>query len=66
LAHLTATELGGLASKAAVAQLPSEAKIDSVIYGNVLQTSAGISFFLIYSHNRRRVYFAPKSNMTHL
>ena len=42
LAHLTASELGGLASLAAAKVLPKEAKIDSIIYGNVLQTSRGI------------------------
>jgi acetyl-CoA acyltransferase 2 len=44
LAHLTATELGGLASKAAISQLPSGVKIDSTIYGNVIGTSAGRIF----------------------
>ena len=39
LAHLNATELGGLASKAAVQQLPVGTKIDSTIYGNVISTS---------------------------
>ncbi len=42
LAHLSATDLAGHASKAAVAQIPKDVKIDSVIYGNVLQTSRGI------------------------
>ncbi|KAJ3186051.1 3-ketoacyl-CoA thiolase, mitochondrial [Gaertneriomyces sp. JEL0708] len=44
LAHLSATELGGLASIAAVKQLPEGTKIDSVIYGNVLQTSGDAAF----------------------
>ncbi|KAI8993233.1 Thiolase, N-terminal domain-containing protein [Pilobolus umbonatus] len=35
---ITASELGGLASKAAIASLPKEVPIDSVIFGNVLQT----------------------------
>jgi acetyl-CoA acyltransferase 2 len=43
LAHLTATELGGLASIAAVKSLPN-VKIDSIIYGNVLQTSADAAY----------------------
>ena len=42
LVHLqsvhSAAELGGLASKAAIADLPKEVPIDSVIFGNVLQT----------------------------
>ncbi|KAI9311967.1 Thiolase, N-terminal domain-containing protein [Dichotomocladium elegans] len=39
LKDLTASELGGLAAKAALAELPSkEVPIDSVIFGNVLQT----------------------------
>ncbi|KAI9246331.1 Thiolase, N-terminal domain-containing protein [Helicostylum pulchrum] len=36
--NLTAAELGGLASRAAIAELPKDVPIDSVIYGNVLQT----------------------------
>ncbi|KAJ1962583.1 3-ketoacyl-CoA thiolase, mitochondrial [Dispira parvispora] len=40
LKALTANELGGLASKAALAELPSETPVDSVIFGNVVQTSA--------------------------
>ncbi|KAI9219042.1 Thiolase, N-terminal domain-containing protein [Blastocladiella britannica] len=39
LKHLTANELGGLASKAALADLPADTKVDSVIFGNVSQTS---------------------------
>ncbi|KAI9473937.1 MAG: Thiolase, N-terminal domain-containing protein [Benjaminiella poitrasii] len=35
---LTAAELGALASKAAIADLPQDVPIDSVIFGNVLQT----------------------------
>ncbi|CEG71503.1 Putative Acetyl-coa acetyltransferase [Rhizopus microsporus] len=38
LKDFTASELGGLASKAAIAALPKEVPIDSVIFGNVLQT----------------------------
>ncbi|KAG0738374.1 hypothetical protein G6F57_008587 [Rhizopus arrhizus] len=38
LKDFTAAELGGLASKAAIADLPKEVPIDSVIFGNVLQT----------------------------
>ncbi|KAJ1567540.1 hypothetical protein HK405_005603, partial [Cladochytrium tenue] len=40
LSHLTANELGGAASLAAVKELPEGTPIDSVIYGNVLQTSS--------------------------
>ncbi|KAI8814274.1 Thiolase, N-terminal domain-containing protein [Cladochytrium replicatum] len=36
----TANELGGIASKAALDTLPKDLKVDSAIYGNVLQTSA--------------------------
>ncbi|KAI9351138.1 Thiolase, N-terminal domain-containing protein [Zopfochytrium polystomum] len=39
LAHLTANELGGIASAAAVKELPAGTPVESVIYGNVLQTS---------------------------
>ncbi|KAK9728777.1 3-ketoacyl-CoA thiolase, mitochondrial [Basidiobolus ranarum] len=39
LKELTANELGGLASKAALETLPKETKVDSVIFGNVCQTS---------------------------
>ncbi|KAI8385707.1 Thiolase, N-terminal domain-containing protein [Blakeslea trispora] len=38
LKDVTAAELGGLASKAAIADLPDNVPIDSVIFGNVLQT----------------------------
>ncbi|KAL0093145.1 Thiolase, N-terminal domain-containing protein [Phycomyces blakesleeanus] len=38
LKDLTASELGGYASKAALATLPSNLPVDSVIFGNVLQT----------------------------
>ncbi|KAJ3089554.1 3-ketoacyl-CoA thiolase, mitochondrial [Quaeritorhiza haematococci] len=44
LAGYTASELGGIASKAAVAQLPAGVPIDSVVYGNVLQTSADAAY----------------------
>jgi acetyl-CoA acyltransferase 2 len=44
LAHLTASELGGIASKAAIQQLPKGVRIDSTIYGNVLQTSRDAAF----------------------
>ncbi|ORY00833.1 thiolase [Basidiobolus meristosporus CBS 931.73] len=39
LKELTANELGGIASKAALETLPKETKVDSVIFGNVCQTS---------------------------
>ncbi|SNX84929.1 probable ERG10 - acetyl-CoA C-acetyltransferase, cytosolic [Melanopsichium pennsylvanicum] len=35
LAGFTASQLGGLASKAALAELPSSAKVDATIFGNV-------------------------------
>ncbi|KAM0748295.1 thiolase [Meredithblackwellia eburnea MCA 4105] len=38
LSHLTAAQLGGLASKAALAQLPKDIKVDSVHFGSVLQS----------------------------
>jgi acetyl-CoA acyltransferase 2 len=44
LANLNATELGGLASIAAIQQLPKGVCVDSTIYGNVLQTSADAAF----------------------
>ncbi|KAJ3210126.1 3-ketoacyl-CoA thiolase, mitochondrial [Dinochytrium kinnereticum] len=44
LAHLTATELGGLASTAAIKTLPTGTQVDSVIYGNVLQTSSDAAY----------------------
>lgn len=44
LAGFTATELGGFASIAAIKMLPEGTKIDSVIYGNVLQTSADAAY----------------------
>ncbi|KAJ3349103.1 hypothetical protein HDU91_006435, partial [Kappamyces sp. JEL0680] len=44
LAHLNATELGGIASLAAIKQLPEGVRVDSTIYGNVLQTSADAAF----------------------
>ncbi|KAJ3257257.1 hypothetical protein HK103_004811 [Boothiomyces macroporosus] len=44
LAHLNATELGGLASTAAIKQLPEGVRVDSTIYGNVIGTSADAAF----------------------
>ncbi|KAI8848730.1 mitochondrial 3-ketoacyl-CoA thiolase [Chytridium lagenaria] len=44
LAHLTATELGGIASVAAAKTLPANTPIDSVIYGNVIQTSSDAAY----------------------
>ncbi|RUS17499.1 hypothetical protein BC937DRAFT_89908 [Endogone sp. FLAS-F59071] len=35
---MSASELGGIASKAALASLPKELPIDSVVFGNVIQT----------------------------
>ena len=36
----TATELGAIATKAALGQLPKDVPVSSVVFGNVLQTSA--------------------------
>ncbi|KAJ3291279.1 3-ketoacyl-CoA thiolase, mitochondrial [Rhizoclosmatium sp. JEL0117] len=44
VAHLTASELGGIASKAAIADLPAGVPIDVVNYGNVLQTSKDAAY----------------------
>ncbi|KAJ3098362.1 3-ketoacyl-CoA thiolase, mitochondrial [Phlyctochytrium bullatum] len=44
LAHLTANELGGIASAAAIKTLPAGTPVDSVIYGNVLQTSSDAAY----------------------
>lgn len=44
LKDFSATHLGGLASIAAVKQLPQGTPIDSVIFGNVLQTSADAAY----------------------
>ncbi|UZJ51795.1 hypothetical protein CBS101457_001115 [Exobasidium rhododendri] len=44
LANLTAAELGGIASKAALAELPSETKIDATIFGNVHSSDNSIPY----------------------
>lgn len=44
LSNLSATELGGIASVAALGQLPKNTTVDSVIFGNVLQTSADAAY----------------------
>ncbi|KAI8620295.1 Thiolase, N-terminal domain-containing protein [Chytriomyces sp. MP71] len=44
IAHLTASELGGIASKAVVDSLPAGTPIHSVNYGNVLQTSRDAAY----------------------
>ncbi|RKO93970.1 Thiolase, N-terminal domain-containing protein [Blyttiomyces helicus] len=44
LAGVGASELGGIASVAAIQQLPAGTKVDSVIYGNVLHTSGDAAF----------------------
>ncbi|KAI8828680.1 Thiolase, N-terminal domain-containing protein [Chytriomyces cf. hyalinus JEL632] len=44
LAHLTASELGGIASKAVVDSLPAGTPVHSVNYGNVLQTSRDAAY----------------------
>ncbi|KAI9292781.1 thiolase [Neoconidiobolus thromboides FSU 785] len=44
LKGFTANELGGLASKAALKDIPEGTPIDSVIYGNVCQTSSDAAY----------------------
>ncbi|KAJ3011232.1 UNVERIFIED_CONTAM: 3-ketoacyl-CoA thiolase, mitochondrial [Siphonaria sp. JEL0065] len=44
VAHLTASELGGIASKAVVDLLPKGTPVDVVNYGNVLQTSKDAAY----------------------
>ncbi|TPX44618.1 hypothetical protein SeLEV6574_g04386 [Synchytrium endobioticum] len=44
LSGLSATELGGIASVAAIKTLPEATKIDSVIYGNVVQSSKDAAY----------------------
>ncbi|KAJ3024241.1 UNVERIFIED_CONTAM: 3-ketoacyl-CoA thiolase, mitochondrial [Siphonaria sp. JEL0065] len=44
VAHLTASELGGIASKAVVDSLPKGTPVDVVNYGNVLQTSKDAAY----------------------
>ncbi|KAJ3063801.1 3-ketoacyl-CoA thiolase, mitochondrial [Podochytrium sp. JEL0797] len=44
VAHLTASELGGIASKAVMGELPAGTPVDSVNYGNVLQTSRDAAY----------------------
>ena len=44
LKDLTATELGALASKAALAQLPANTPVSSVIFGNVCPTSTDAAY----------------------
>ncbi|TPX64192.1 hypothetical protein SpCBS45565_g06041 [Spizellomyces sp. 'palustris'] len=55
LAHVSATELGGLASVAAIKDLPQGTKVDSVIYGNVLQTSADAAYLARHVGHRSNV-----------
>ncbi|KAI8820786.1 Thiolase, N-terminal domain-containing protein [Fimicolochytrium jonesii] len=55
LVNFSATELGGLASVAAVKELPDGVKIDSVIYGNVLQTSADAAYLARHVGHRANV-----------
>ncbi|KND00687.1 acetyl-CoA C-acetyltransferase [Spizellomyces punctatus DAOM BR117] len=55
LAQLSATELGGLASVAAIKDLPQGTKVDSVIYGNVLQTSADAAYLARHVGHRAKV-----------
>ncbi|KAJ3015752.1 3-ketoacyl-CoA thiolase, mitochondrial [Thoreauomyces humboldtii] len=55
LANFSATELGGLASVAALKQLPKDLNVDSVIYGNVLQTSADAAYLARHVGHRAKV-----------
>jgi acetyl-CoA acyltransferase 2 len=44
LKNFSATELGSIASKAALETLPKELPVDSVIFGNVLQTDTAAAY----------------------
>ncbi|KAI8914984.1 Thiolase, N-terminal domain-containing protein [Powellomyces hirtus] len=55
LAGFSATELGGLASIAAVKELGSGVNVDSVIYGNVLQTSADAAYLARHVGHRAKL-----------
>ncbi|KAJ9088735.1 hypothetical protein DSO57_1020268 [Entomophthora muscae] len=44
LKGFTANELGGLASKAALSELPKGIKVDSIVFGNVNQTSVDAAY----------------------
>lgn len=55
LKGFSANELGGFAAKAAVAGLPSEAKVDSVIFGNVCHTSADAPYLARHVGHRAGV-----------
>lgn len=55
LKGFTANELGGLASKAALSVLPSEAQVDSVIFGNVCQTSVDAPYLARHVGHRAGV-----------
>jgi len=55
LKGLSANELGGLASKSALSSLPSQLKIDSVIFGNVCQTSVDAPYLARHVGHRAGV-----------
>ncbi|KAJ3184576.1 3-ketoacyl-CoA thiolase, mitochondrial [Geranomyces variabilis] len=55
LANFSATELGGLASVAAIKELPGGVNVDSVIYGNVLQTSGDAAYLARHVGHRAKV-----------
>jgi len=55
LKDISASELGGIASTAAVEQLPKDTPIDSVIYGNVIQTSADAAYLARHVGHRAKL-----------
>ncbi|KAI0225795.1 hypothetical protein L0F63_006813 [Massospora cicadina] len=58
LKGMSATELGGLASQAAIGDLPGEVKVDSVIFGNVCQTSNDAAYLARHVGHRAGVPIA--------
>jgi len=56
LKDFTANELGGLASAGALKSIGKNIDIDTVIYGNVLQTSNGMSSSISYETNPKPEY----------
>ncbi|PKC02922.1 thiolase [Rhizophagus irregularis] len=52
LKNYTATELGGIAAKAAINTLPKDVPIDSVIFGNVCQTDNAAAYLARHVSHR--------------
>ena len=52
ISHLTATELAGISSLAAVNQLPNGTSINSCVFGNVLQTSVDAPYLARHVSHR--------------